>query len=76
MTMRQQRQLSAFHSQLEVLQRYLLANSICEGLSEAEPRPIGVPFDPPMRSDDGSDNAIRYENDAWIHWRLHGQIPR
>ena len=29
-------QLSAFHSQLEVLQRYLLANSICEGLSEAE----------------------------------------
>ena len=29
-------QLSAFHSRLEVLQRYLLANSICEGLSEAE----------------------------------------
>ena len=29
-------QLSAFHNQLEVLQRYLLANSICEGLSEAE----------------------------------------
>ena len=29
-------QLSAFHSRLEVLQRYLLANSICEGLSEPE----------------------------------------
>jgi hypothetical protein len=29
-------QLSAFHGRLEVLQRYLLANSICEGLSEAE----------------------------------------
>jgi hypothetical protein len=29
-------QLSAFHSRLDVLQRYLLANSICEGLSEAE----------------------------------------
>jgi hypothetical protein len=25
-------QLSAFHSRLEVLQRYLLANSICESL--------------------------------------------
>ena len=24
------------HSRLEVLQRYLLANSVCEGLSEAE----------------------------------------
>lgn len=29
-------QLSAFYSRLEVLQRYLLANSICESLSEAE----------------------------------------
>jgi hypothetical protein len=31
-------QLSAFHSRLDVLQRYLLANSICEGLSTAEER--------------------------------------
>ncbi len=29
-------QLSAFHSRLEVLQHYLLANSMCEGLSEDE----------------------------------------
>ena len=29
-------QLSAFHSRLEVLQRYLLANSICESLSDGE----------------------------------------
>jgi hypothetical protein len=29
-------QLSAFHGRLEVLQRYLLANSICESLGEAE----------------------------------------
>jgi hypothetical protein len=29
-------QLSAFHSRLEVVQRYLLANSLCEGLSESE----------------------------------------
>ena len=30
------KQLSAFHGRLEVLQRYLLANSICESLSDAE----------------------------------------
>jgi hypothetical protein len=29
-------QLSAFHHRLEVLQRYLLANSICESLTETE----------------------------------------
>jgi hypothetical protein len=29
-------QLSAFHSRLEVLQRYLLANSICESLGDTE----------------------------------------
>jgi hypothetical protein len=29
-------QLSAFHSRLEMLQRYLLANSMCESLSETE----------------------------------------
>jgi hypothetical protein len=29
-------QLSACHGRLEVLQRYLLANSICEHLSETE----------------------------------------
>ena len=29
-------QLSAFHSRLEVLQHYMLANSICESLSETE----------------------------------------
>ena len=29
-------QLSVFHTRLDVLQRYLLANSICESLSEAE----------------------------------------
>jgi len=29
-------QLSNFHSRLEVLQRYLLANSLCESLGEAE----------------------------------------
>lgn len=29
-------QLSAFHTRLDVLQRYLLANSMCESLSEAE----------------------------------------
>jgi hypothetical protein len=31
-------QLSAFHSRLEVLQRYLLANSICESLDDGEVR--------------------------------------
>jgi hypothetical protein len=31
-------QLSGFHSRLEQTQRFLLANSICEGLPDGEPR--------------------------------------